>query len=152
MDTPSFGVVLAIMGAPWLLMFAAGLATRASIALPIEQRANWIFRMTERETTRVDQLRAVVCLMRQLTVGLPLILIAPLEWALFGPRAVFALAANAACALLWVEVLLRGWRDALTCVEARHDVRPRVVTAMRLAITRDETCEHGLGSRVQQLA
>jgi len=110
MDTPSFSVVIAVMGAPWLLMFAAGLATRASIALPIEQRANWIFRMTERETTRVDQLRAVVCLMRQLTVGLPLVLVAPLEWALFGPRAVFALAANAACALLWVEVLLRGWR------------------------------------------
>ena len=35
---------------------------------------------------------------------------APLEWGLFGPRALFALAANAVCALLWVEVLLRGWR------------------------------------------
>ena len=68
-------------GWAWLLMFAAGLAMRASIALPIEQRANWIFRMTERETARVDQLRAVVRLMRQITVGLPLVLIAPLEGA-----------------------------------------------------------------------
>jgi len=41
---------------------------------------------------------------------LTLALMAPLEWALFGPRATFALATNAACALLWVEVLLRGWR------------------------------------------
>jgi hypothetical protein len=111
-----FDVVIAVMGAPWLLMFAAGLATRTAIALPIEQRANWIFRMTESEATRVAQLRAVVRLMRQITVGVPLLLMAPLEWALFGPRAVFALAANAACALLWVEVLLQGWRKIpFTC-------------------------------------
>src|SRR5262249_59046997 len=49
-------------------------------------------------------------LMHQLTVVLPLVIMAPLEWALFGPRAIFPLATNAACALLWVEVLLRGWR------------------------------------------
>jgi hypothetical protein len=110
LDTASFDVVLAIMGAPWLLMFGAGLATRAALALPIEQRANWIFRMTENDATRVDQLRAVTRLMRQTTVGLTLALMAPLEWALFGPRATFALATNAVCALLWVEVLLRGWR------------------------------------------
>lgn len=105
-----FDVVLAVMGAPWLLMFGAGLATRTAIALPLEQRANWVFRITESEATRVAQLRAVVRLMRQMTVGLPLLLMAPLEWALFGPRAICALAANAACGLLWVEMLLRGWR------------------------------------------
>jgi len=111
-----FDVVVTVMGAPWLLMFAAGLATRTAIALPLEQRANWVFRMTESEATRVVQLRAVVRLMRQMTVGLPLALMAPLEWALFGPRAIFALAANAACALLWVELLLRGWRKIpFTC-------------------------------------
>jgi hypothetical protein len=48
--------------------------------------------------------------MRQTTVVFPLMLIAPLEWTLFGPRALFALAMNAVCGLLWVEVLLRGWR------------------------------------------
>ena len=106
----SFDVIIAVMGVPWLLMFAIGLATRAAIALPIEQRANWIFRITESDETRADQLRGVARLMHQLTVVLPLVLMAPLEWALFGPRAVFALATNAACALLWVEVLLRSWR------------------------------------------
>ena len=116
LGTARFDVVLAIMGAPWLLMFAAGLAARTAIALPLEQRANWIFRMTESEATRVAQLRPVVRLMRQVTVGLPLLLMAPLEWGLFGPRAIFALGANAACGLLWVEVLLRGWRKIpFTC-------------------------------------
>jgi hypothetical protein len=110
LNTPSFSVIVAIMGTPWLLMFAIGLATRAAIALPIDQRANWIFRMTESDATRVEQLRAVTRLMRLSTVVFPLLLMAPLEWALFGPRAIFALATNAACALLWVEVLLRGWR------------------------------------------
>src|SRR5205823_5499638 len=65
---------------------------------------------TESDATREGQLHAVTSLMRQLTVLVPLALMAPLEWTLFGPRAVFALATNAACALLWVEVLLRGWR------------------------------------------
>ena len=105
-----FDVIISIMGTPWLLMFAIGLATRAALALPIDQRANWIFRMTDSDATREGRLRAVTRLMRQLTVLLPLALMAPLEWALFGPRAVFALAANVACGLLWVEVLLRGWR------------------------------------------
>jgi hypothetical protein len=100
----------AVLGAVWLLMFFIGFATRAAIALPIDQRANWVFRMTESDATRPAQLGAVTRLMRQTTVLFPLILIAPLEWRLFGPRAVFALAMNAVCGLLWVEVLLRGWR------------------------------------------
>jgi hypothetical protein len=100
----------AILGAVWLLMFFIGIATRTAIALPIDQRANWVFRMTESDATRPTQLRAVTRLMRQTTVVFPLILMAPLEWRLFGPRAVLALAMNAVCGLLWVEVLLRGWR------------------------------------------
>jgi hypothetical protein len=100
----------AVLGAVWLLMFFLGFATRTAIALPIDQRANWVFRMTESDATRATQLGAVTRLMRQTTVVVPLILIAPLEWALFGPRALLALTMNAVCGLLWVEVLLRGWR------------------------------------------
>jgi hypothetical protein len=100
----------AILGAVWPLMFFIGLATRAAIALPIDQRANWVFRMTESDATRATQLRAVTRLMRQTTVVVPLILIAPLEWSLFGRSAALSLAMNAVCGLLWVEVLLRGWR------------------------------------------
>src|SRR5262249_47601702 len=100
----------AILGAVWLLMFFIGIATRAAIALPIDQRANWVFRMTESDATRPTQLRAVTRLMRQTTVIVPLVLMAPFEWTLFGPRALLALAMHAVCGLLWVEVLLRGWR------------------------------------------
>lgn len=99
-----------VLGAVWLLMFFIGFATRAAIALPIDQRANWVFRMTENDATRATQLAAVTRLMRQTTVLAPVILMAPLEWTLFGPRAILALAMNAICGLLWVEVLLRGWR------------------------------------------
>ncbi len=100
----------AVLGAVWLLMFFIGFATRSAIALPIERRANWVFRMTESDATRASQLAAVTRLMRQTTVICPLVLMAPLEWRLFGPRAVMALAMNGVCGLLWVEVLLRGWR------------------------------------------
>ncbi len=100
----------AVLGAVWPLMFFIGFATRAAIALPIDQRANWVFRMTESDATRPAQLAAVTRLMRQTTVLLPLIVLAPLEWNLFGGRAVFSLAMNGVCGLLWVEILLRGWR------------------------------------------
>jgi hypothetical protein len=102
--------VYSVLGAVWLLMFFIGIATRAAIALPIDQRANWVFRMTESGATRAAQLGAVTRLMRQTTVVVPVILMAPLEWRLFGPRAALALSMNAVCGLLWVEVLLRGWR------------------------------------------
>jgi len=110
LDTPTFGVIITVMGIPWLLMFSIGLATRWAITLPIDHRASWIFRITDKDATRASQLHAVTRLMRQTTVLLPLIVMAPLEWALFGPRAVFAIATNAGCALFWVEILLRGWR------------------------------------------
>jgi len=107
---PRLSVLITVMGTPWLLMFCLGLATRAAISLPIEQRANWIFRITEDDSGRLAQLQAVVRLMRQVTVGLPMVLMAPLEWKLLGLRAVLALGMNVVCGLLWVEVLLRNWR------------------------------------------
>ena len=110
LDTPTFDVIIVVMGIPWLLMFVIGLATHWAITLPIDHRASWIFRITEDHATRARQLHAVTRLMRQTTVLFPLVLMAPLEWALYGPRAIFALATNAACALFWVEILLRGWR------------------------------------------
>jgi len=99
----------AVLGAVWLLMFFIGFATRAAIALPIDQRANWVFRMSESDATRASQLSAVTRLMRQTTVLFPVVVMAPLEWRLFGARAIPALAMNVVCGLLWVEVLLRGW-------------------------------------------
>src|SRR5262249_14751994 len=91
LDTPTFGVIITVMGIPWLLMFSIGLATRWAITLPIDHRASWIFRITDKDATRARQLHAVTRLMRQTTVLFPLIVMAPLEWALFGPRAVFAI-------------------------------------------------------------
>jgi hypothetical protein len=44
---------------PFALMFASGIAVRASLVLPMQYRANWIFKMTEDPATRRDQFRVV---------------------------------------------------------------------------------------------
>ena len=44
----------ALTWAPFALMFVTTLAVRAALVLPIEPRANWVFRMTEHEAARVQ--------------------------------------------------------------------------------------------------
>ena len=48
-----------VIWAPFALVFAMNVALRAALVLPIELRANWIFRMTEDEATRAEELGAV---------------------------------------------------------------------------------------------
>ena len=49
----------AALWTPFTLMFACGIGVRSSLVLPVEHRANWIFRITEDDATRADQLRAM---------------------------------------------------------------------------------------------
>lgn len=103
--------------APFALMFVASLAVRMAIAVPIEPRANWVFRMTEDDASRVDQLEGAVRTVRLLGVVVPLMLLAPLEVAGLGPlRAAGALAIALLCGWFLVEILMKQWtRIPFTC-------------------------------------
>jgi hypothetical protein len=105
-----------VVWAPFPLMFSMTLAVRAALVVPIEPRANWIFRMTEPLDARRDQLRAAVQTVRRLGVILPLALTLPLQWAVLGRSAGLALAADLLCGFLFVEILMSGWqRIPFTC-------------------------------------
>jgi len=106
----------AAVWSPLVLIFTVTIAVRAALVLPIEPRANWVFRVTEQDAVRVDQLRAAIHTVTKLGVGVPVLLVLPLQWSLIGPGALVALAVESLCGLLFVEILMKDWaRIPFTC-------------------------------------
>ena len=112
------GVALtaSVIWAPFALMFVASLAVRLALAVPIEPRANWVFRMTEQHAGRVDQLDAALHTVRRLGAIVPLMAIAPLEWLVLGRDAIAVVAVALLFGWMLVEILMRDWaRIPFTC-------------------------------------
>jgi len=113
---PSGGLVSSVIWAPFVLMFAVSLAVRAALVLPIDLRANWMFRLTEQDALRSDQLRAAVHTVLRLGVAVPIALVFPLQWMILGSGAISALMVASLCGLVFVEILMNNWaRIPFTC-------------------------------------
>ena len=100
----------ALTWAPFTLMSAMTVAVRAALVLPIEPRANWVFRMTEHEAARVEQIDAVVGAMVTLGVIVPLAILFPAQWMVFGARAIAGSVIAGLAGLILVEIEMREWR------------------------------------------
>jgi hypothetical protein len=98
------------IAAPFVLMFICGLAVRATLVLPIEHRANWIFRMTEDPATRAEQMRAVDRLVTWCVVGVPVALAVPLLWSSLGARSIAAVVVVALTGFIFAHAVLLDWR------------------------------------------
>jgi hypothetical protein len=85
-------------------------AVRAALVLPAEIRANWIFRMTEDEATRAEELNTVVRTLILLGVVVPLVILFPLQWAVLGWRAIQSISIAGLCGLVLVELHMSEWR------------------------------------------
>jgi hypothetical protein len=115
------------------LIVVLGIAARASLALPIEPKANWVFRMTERDAARVDQLHAAERVITLFAVVIPVALTLPIQWVVAGPRAIVASAMTGAFGFLWAEALLRDWRRIpFTCcyMPGKHTVAQSVLIGL----------------------
>ena len=99
-----------VIWAPFALVFAMNVAVRAALLLPFELRANWIFRMTEDEATRAEEVGAVVRTLFLLAVVLPLAILFPVEWAALGRGAIHCTAIALLCGLLLAELQMAEWR------------------------------------------
>jgi hypothetical protein len=109
-------LVASVVWAPFALIFVASLAVRLALAVPIDQRANWVFRITEEDGARVEQLAAAVHTVRRLGVVVPLLLMAPLEAMVLGWDTIGVSAVALLCGWLLVEILMRHWdRIPFTC-------------------------------------
>jgi hypothetical protein len=99
-----------LVWAPFALMLIASVAVRLSLAVPMEVRANWIFRMTEDPATRADAIGAAVRTVFRVGVIVPVLAAAPAEVYVLGGRAWIAISVELAAGWLLVELLMRHWR------------------------------------------
>ena len=87
MCRPSELLVSTVIWAPFALIFTVCLAVRVGLSLPIELRANWMFRLTEPDAVRSDQLARRgsyrVCDLASLFRSR---LVFPLQWMILGPE------------------------------------------------------------------
>jgi hypothetical protein len=100
----------AVIWAPFALVFTMDVALRAALVLPIEVRANWIFRLTEDQATRAEELNIVVRAAILLGVVLPVAVLFPVEWAVLGPQAIHCTSMAFLCGLVLVELHMAEWR------------------------------------------
>jgi hypothetical protein len=122
---PRREILGAITDMPFPLIIMLGIAAKASLALPIEPKANWVFRMTERDAIRGDQLQAAARVITLFAALIPVALTLPLQWMVAGPRALGAAAMTGVFGVLWVESLLCDWRRIpFTCsyMPGKHSV------------------------------
>lgn len=110
MQSPSDALIRTVVWAPFALMFAMNLASRAALVLPIEPRANWVFRMTEDDASRGEQLSAVVHTVVWLGVVVPLLALFPIEWAVLGLRAIHSTSIAFLSGIVLVELHMGQWR------------------------------------------
>jgi hypothetical protein len=96
--------------APMVFMFIAAPAIRLALSIPIELRANWIFRMTEANRTRGDAIGAAVATTVWVGVIAPVLVLLPLQWTTLGPIAAPIAVVDALIGWLYVEVLTQDWR------------------------------------------
>jgi hypothetical protein len=107
---PTSSLASAAMWTPFGLMFVCGLGVRAALVLPLEHRANWIFRITEDDATRREQLRAVDQVVTTYVVGLPVVAAVPLLWVAMGPTAPIGAAVVGLVGFTFVHAVLLDWR------------------------------------------
>jgi hypothetical protein len=96
--------------APFALTFFVTLAIRASLLVPIEGRANWVFRLTEKPQSRPQAIDAAFSVARRLGVVLPCLLLLPLQWQAYGAPALLTTSVAILSGFALVEMLLFDWR------------------------------------------
>jgi hypothetical protein len=107
---PPRGLVRSVIWTPFALLLAASVAVRATLVVPVEQRANWVFRMTEDARARADQLQAAASALCRFSVALPIALLAPVQWLVIGPGVVPVVIVEAILGCLIVEIVMRNWQ------------------------------------------
>jgi hypothetical protein len=115
-DRPSPRLVIAAIWATFGLIFVTVLAVRTALLVPVELKANWIFRIIEQDDRRVDQLKAGLRSVITLGVVVPALLVAPVQWTVIRQDVFPVLASTILWGWLFVEILMRDWgRIPFTC-------------------------------------
>ena len=103
-------LVQTVTWVPLMLVFILTIAVRTALLVPIDLRANWILRMTETPANRFDVLEGAASVLRVVGVACPVALMLPVQWRVLGPGALVTSATSLVAGLLFVELVLLGWR------------------------------------------
>jgi hypothetical protein len=115
-EPPPPPLLTAVVSLPLVLMLTGLTGLRTSFLLPVQSRANWIFRMTDSMTTRATHLAAVEYACRRLVLLPALILTVPLQFWVIGVDAWRTLLLALLAGLAMAEVMLIDWRRVpFTC-------------------------------------
>jgi hypothetical protein len=116
-DAPAGNALIwTLLWAPMTMLFLSVPAMRLALSVPMDLRANWIFRMTEDVDGRAEVAAASVRAVLALAVAVPIALIAPLQWWVMGDACLAVLVVEASIGWLLVEFLMADWRRVpFTC-------------------------------------
>jgi hypothetical protein len=110
------GLVWTLLWTPMTMVFLAVPAVRLALSVPLDLRANWIFRMTEEVDARVDVADAGVRTVLLLAVALPIAAAMPLQWWVMGAGVGGVVPVEGAIGWLLVEIQMADWhRVPFTC-------------------------------------
>jgi hypothetical protein len=113
---PPRSVIGSVIWTPYALMFVMARAVRMALVVPIEPRANWIFRMTESGASRANQLGAAMHVLLVVGVLVPILVLLPLQFLVIGASAVSVAIFSALMGWLYAELLMQAWtRIPFTC-------------------------------------
>jgi hypothetical protein len=99
-----------LLWAPFPLIIIGVPAVRLALSVPIEPRANWIFRMTDDHDVHADVVGAGVRTVFALGVAIPVALVAPFQAVWFGWQALLLVGVESLIGWFLVEWLMRDWR------------------------------------------
>ena len=109
-------LVWTLLWVPMTMVFLSVPAIRLALSVPLDLRANWVFRMAEDVDGRAEVADASVRAVLVLAVALPIALLAPLQWWVLGDDCLAVLLVEAAIGWLLVELLMADWhRVPFTC-------------------------------------
>ena len=105
-----------LLWAPATMMFFAIPGIRLALSVPLDLRANWVFRMAEDVDGRAEVADASVHAVLAWAVALPIALIAPFQYLVLGRGALTVVLVEAAIGWLVVEWTMADWRRVpFTC-------------------------------------
>jgi hypothetical protein len=109
-------LIWTLLWAPMTMVFLAVPAIRLALSVPLDLRANWVFRMTEDVDGRAEVTDASVRAVLALAIALPIALMAPLQWWAMGGGCLAIVLVEASIGWLLVEFQMADWhRVPFTC-------------------------------------
>jgi hypothetical protein len=113
---PSPALLASVLWTPFAFVYVCARAVRLAFLLPIEARANWVYRLSERSSSRVDQLAATTDTVFLLGVVAPFALLLPVQLRVLGSAVPAAAIATLVLGYFYVELLMKDWaRVPFTC-------------------------------------